>query len=470
MMTKIYFAIVAVFFLGFIQAKAAVVTGTVKAGDKALGEVVVTDGYSFTVTDDHGRYSIDLNGRAEFVYLVTPKGYVADFSSGVPQFYQTVVKNKKEYNFTLFPMKGDPARFAMVTMADTQLDTESDVTRLMNETLPDVQQTIAEHKDVQTAGIVIGDITWDQYVRNDDYRVFARKLGIPIYPVIGNHDFDKYMTPSPNADYAHIYKKNFGPLYYAFQLGDVYYIVLNDLDYHGNKRYTTTLEMPDQMKWLELLLGMVLQQNLNVVIAMHAPLKPSSASPLIPGGDHLVQMLLSKPFKATFITGHYHANYNNNIGSGIMEHNCTAVCGAFWDGNTGNEGSPCGYQVFEYDGKQLSWYYKATGMERDCQFKLYPVGRVMDRPQSVVAKVWNWDDAWTIRWYEDGKPMGNMSRFYSYDPDYLAHLNGRLATADYEPRRIDHYFSATPSAGSHIIKVEVTDRFGKVYSQEIKVD
>ena len=455
--------------LSVMTGRAETVKGHVKSGNQGLGEVLVTDGYSFTVTDNKGNYAIELNEKAEFVYILTPKGYVADFSSGVPQFYQPVDKARKEYNFDLQPMKGNANRFAMITMADTQLDTASDVHRLMSETLPDMQETLKQYTDVQTAGILLGDISWDVYVQNEAYKEFARQLNIPIYPVIGNHDFDKYMEPTPEADFAHIYKANFGPLYYAFQLGDVYYIVLNNMVYYGNKKYKTTLEQEDQMKWLELLLNCVLQQDKQVVVAMHAPLKPSSERPLIPGGEKLKQMLMNK-FQSTIISGHYHRNTNTDIGAGIMEHNLGAICGTWWNGDTGSDGSPNGYQVFEGEGSKIKWYYKATGKDRSVQFKVYAKGTVMERPNAVVVKIWNWDDAWRVRWYEDGKFMGDMSRFYSFDPDYLAHLNGRRAVADYTPARTDHYFSAVPSAGAKEIKIEVTDRFGQVYTETVNAD
>lgn len=455
--------------LSVMTGRAETVKGYVKSGNQGLGEVLVTDGYSFTVTDNKGNYAIELNEKADFVYILTPKGYVADFSSGVPQFYLPVDKARKEYNFDLQPMKGDANHFAMITMADTQLDTASDVHRLMSETLPDMQETLKQYTDVQTAGILLGDISWDVYVQNEAYKEFARQLNIPIYPVIGNHDFDKYMEPTPEADFAHIYKANFGPLYYAFQLGDVYYIVLNNMVYYGNKKYKTTLEQEDQMKWLELLLNCVLQQDKQVVVAMHAPLKPSSERPLIPGGEKLKQMLMNK-FQSTIISGHYHRNTNTDIGAGIMEHNLGAICGTWWNGDTGSDGSPNGYQVFEGEGSKIKWYYKATGKDRSVQFKVYAKGTVMERPNAVVVKIWNWDDAWRVRWYEDGKFMGDMSRFYSFDPDYLAHLNGRRAVADYTPARTDHYFSAVPSAGAKEIKIEVTDRFGQVYTETVNAD
>lgn len=452
-----------------LAGRAETVEGQVKCGDRGLGEVLVTDGFSFVVTDGKGRYALDLHPRAEFVYILTPKGYVADFSSGVPQFYLPVAQGRSSYDFALQPMKGDPDRFAMMTLADTQLDTEADVRRLMSETLPDLQATLALYADsVQTAGILLGDISWDNYVRNADYKDFVRRLGIPVYPVIGNHDFDKYLEPAEGADFAHIYKKEFGPLYYAFQLGDVYYIVLNNLQYTGHKKSRATLEQADQMHWLELLLNCVLQQDKQVMVAMHAPLKPAPERPLIPGGEKLKQMLMNK-FHAQILSGHFHRNTNTDIGADILEHNVGAVCGTWWNGDTGSDGTPNGYQVFEADGPDIRWYYKSVGHDRDYQFKFYPRGRVMDRPDAVVVKVWNWDEAWRVRWYEDGRFMGDMDRFYSYDPDYLAHLNGRRAVADYTPARTDRYFSAIPSPGAKVVRIEVEDRFGRVYTGEYPV-
>lgn len=447
---------------------AVTATGIVKSVEKPLSEVLVTDGFTFTVTDNQGRYALDLAEKAEFIYLITPKGYVADFSSGVPQFYQRLDAAKTVYNFTLQKMKGDSDRFAMLTMADTQLDTDADVARMNNETLPDIKRTVESYPDIQVAGIMLGDISWDVYKHNITYKEFAKQTGIPIYPVIGNHDFDKYIEPGEGVDFAHIYKKDFGPLYYAVQLGDVYYIVLNNMVYSGNKHYKVTLEIEDQMKWLELLLNCVLQQDKKVFVAMHAPLKPMPEYPLIPGGEKLKKMLMNK-FHATILSGHFHLNTNTDIGAGIMEHNLGAICGTWWTSGFCRDGAPNGYQVFEGKGSEVTWYYKSTGKEKDYQMIVYEKGRIMDRPDAIVAKVWNWDEAWRVRWYEDGKFMGDMSRFYSYDPDYLKYVNGQRAVEDYEPVRTDHYFSAIPSAGAKEVKIEVTDRFGKVYTEVVKL-
>ena len=63
------------------------IRGQVKAGNKGLSHVVITDGINFTQTDTKGNFLLDTDQEARFVYLLTPDGYVADYQSGTPEFY-----------------------------------------------------------------------------------------------------------------------------------------------------------------------------------------------------------------------------------------------------------------------------------------------------------------------------------------------------------------------------------------------
>ena len=465
----VVFAAVLLFVGGAAQVMARTITGMVKGAGKALDGVLVTDGFSFTQTSPKGEYELELSPKAEFVYLVTPQGYVANYESGVPQFYQKLEDGKNVYNFDLLAMKGDPTHYVMITMADPQIDIKTDAEKLMAEALPDIKATAARYPDAQVAGIVLGDISWDVYSNNAIYKEFARQTGIPIYPVIGNHDFDKYLAPSDSADYGRQYKKDFGPLYYAFQLGEAYYIVLNNLAYTGHKGYRVTLNIEDQMKWLERLLRTALNMGNRVYLCMHAPVKPSTESPYIEGAERIYNILAFK-FEASFLTGHHHHNSNKDLGAGIMEHNIGALCGNWWTAPVASDGTPRGYQVFEGKNRDIvRWYFKATGYPEEYQFSLYPKGSSLDRPNAVVAKVWNWDNAWRVRWYEDGVLKGDMDQFYSFDPDYLKYVNGARVVDDYFPVRHNRFFSAIPSASAKEIRVEVTDRFGYTYTQTLKL-
>ena len=57
------------------------VKGSVRCGTEPLEGVVVTDGRNFTLTQRNGKFVFDISDDAEFVYITTPAGYVADWSS-----------------------------------------------------------------------------------------------------------------------------------------------------------------------------------------------------------------------------------------------------------------------------------------------------------------------------------------------------------------------------------------------------
>ena len=76
-------------------AQARKVSGKVVSDKEKLSGVIVTDGEHFTKTKKNGKFAFDINDDAEFVYIVTPAGYVAEWSSGVPAFYQKAEGNKK---------------------------------------------------------------------------------------------------------------------------------------------------------------------------------------------------------------------------------------------------------------------------------------------------------------------------------------------------------------------------------------
>jgi hypothetical protein len=71
-----------------IEAKK--VKGKVTCAGKGIPSVIVTDGKSFTQTAEDGSFRLKVSKDAEFVQIVTPSGYTADYSSGVPAFYKRV--------------------------------------------------------------------------------------------------------------------------------------------------------------------------------------------------------------------------------------------------------------------------------------------------------------------------------------------------------------------------------------------
>ena len=91
---KNFIIILSTLFLTCMASEARVVKGKVTSGKKKLSGVVVTDGQNFTQTRRNGTFSFEICDSAEFVYIVTPSGYIADWSEGwsTPEWYENGAK------------------------------------------------------------------------------------------------------------------------------------------------------------------------------------------------------------------------------------------------------------------------------------------------------------------------------------------------------------------------------------------
>ena len=99
------------------------IRGQVKAGNKGLSHVVITDGINFTQTDTKGNFLLDTDQEARFVYLLTPDGYVADYQSGTPEFYLPLDPEKEDYIFQLTET-GKRSHHTLLAIADVQTKTD----------------------------------------------------------------------------------------------------------------------------------------------------------------------------------------------------------------------------------------------------------------------------------------------------------------------------------------------------------
>jgi hypothetical protein len=189
-----------------------------------------------------------------------------------------------------------------------------------------------------------------------------------------------------------------------------------------------------------------------------------------------------------------------------MEHNTAAICATWWwTGNTGyaanhicRDGSVGGYGVWEMDGKNAEWYYKSVGYERNYQFRTYDLNSVeitaakyaplanatsaAQMPEfagefatagtknEILINIWNWDEDWTISVKEEGVELP-VRQVMAKDPLHIIsyeakrlNLNASVSTT-FATRSVSHMFKATASKPASTLYIDVTDRFGNVYSE-----
>lgn len=97
-----------------------------------------------------------------------------------------------------------------------------------------------------------------------------------------------------------------------------------------------------------------------------------------------------------------------------MEHNIAAICGAWWNTIHSIDGTPRGYKVYTKSDNELSWYYKPVDFTENDIAEVFAPGQGGSDPECYIVNVWDWDEAWTVEWYQDEVYMGKFFRSSRY--------------------------------------------------------
>lgn len=451
------------------MAQAVIVKGTVSdTTGKPVRNVVVTDGFLFTQTDNQGHYTLDTDtDKSRFVYISVPSGYKIDHTGSIPDKFYQEISNKEgdKKDFVLIPRKHIAKDFIYLAISDPQPINEKQLARYRNETVPDLRKTIEQTKGKEVYGVALGDISWDRMDLFTPYKEAISELNIPMFSVIGNHDHDQRFPARSNpkrqgSDYAErIFENQFGPYNYSVNIGDVHIITLKDIDYYGGKKYDERFGK-EQLDWLKKDLSYVKPGSL-VFINVHAPVFNTTDKGEGNAEDAEAFREIVSPYNVHIFAGHTHYFENNPVTPHLYEHNIGAACGAWWAGHVNRCGAPNGYLVVHVKGDKISWRYKATGRDKDYQFRVYRPGEFKSETDYIIANVWDWDPAFKVEWSEDGVSKGNMERFSDEDQDYIT-MHGK--PAGYHTL---HLFRCRPTEGTKEVEIKVTNRFGETFTQKL---
>lgn len=439
--------------------------GIVSCGKDKLSGVLVTDGTNFTRTDRKGRFAFEIEDDASFVYIITPSGYAADWSSGVPAFYQKA--DKEDFTFDLKKLKSSDI-YNIIAVGDPQPREDAHFEEFAGIPLEDMA-TMASQLEGVTLGIALGDICYDKLHLQKRWKEEIPRTGIPFYPSIGNHDHDRRYNSEPEALLG--YRENFGPENFAFFIGDDLMIVLDDIIYNGRSNYKEGYT-DDILKWVEKLMAYV-SEDADIYVVQHSPLNGRHYGKMIINHDVMLDLL--KGHKVLFLSGHNHTSGSFEYAENVREHNIAAICGTWWDAYHCTDGTPRGYKVYTNEDGHLSWYYKAIGRDRSFQFEVFKPGECPLNKESLVVNIWDYDPCWRVEWYQDGEYMGLMKQVEEYSPLHTAEIEATFKAlgrpvSDYKRTRLArHYFAADPASKADTVEVKVTDRFGNIWRQTVSL-
>lgn len=482
------------------------VYGTVLCDGVPVSGVVVSDGYECDQTDKDGYYQLQSLKKHGYVFISVPSGYTVAADGALPVFHRYLNEDASRLERVDFNILKDEGQenHTMVILGDIQLAGINDDFAQFSKFVTDLNDHMEADQSRKFYGLTVGDMSYDRYwlSKGVDLYDYLSEIGrlndIPVYNTIGNHDHEQMSIGDFYS--AAIYKVVIGPTYYSFNIGEVHYIVLDNIECTnpgtGDITYNEKL-VQEQIQWLKKDLSYIPKQT-PVVVALHSPVfrNDASASGRMENYDLLVEALSGR--NVHYMTGHTHVMYNVEKPN-QYEHNVGAICGTWW--KTGQEipgihistdGTPGGYLLLDVNGTDFKWRFKAIGRSTDYQFRSYDRNEINLSRQAaipnandeyaakflsaasayctesnaneVILNVWNYDSRWKIEVKEDGKSL-NVRRFTGKDPLhflYSAKRVDRNKSADFSSNN-NHMFKVTASSPTSTLEIKVTDRFGNEY-------
>lgn len=455
-------------------AKCALLTFSGKVVDNngiGISDVVVNDGYNFTVTNTSGEWELETDTLiSKFLSISLPSDYELSNENGLAHgFYASVrqiVNLGNKYNFVLRKRDKKVDKFHFVAISDPQVANNHDFNRWVNEGIRDLNMTIDSlKKSGEVIGMILGDFVFDNMALYGDLKKTLENDKAIYFHCIGNHDLDNRYQDLHNMVqgspvYAElIYNQNFGPTDYSFNIGQVHIVTMKNINYVGGGYYIESLT-DMQLDWLKKDLSYVPKGSL-VFLNMHAACWNNISS----GGNMRNAMLLQeilKDYNVHVFTGHTHFMQNNVVTSNIYEHNIGAICGTWWQGDINQCGTPIGYLVVTVNNNTVLWHYKSINKSFDYQFRLYNKGEFLSQKDYIVANIWDWDSQCHVYWFQNGQLMGEMEQFVDADELRASSLKKRLSAI-----KTSHLFRVKPTVNNCMLEVRFVNRFGEIYSQKI---
>ena len=513
--------------IDFEPSAGTTVFGLVSSEEGPVANVVVSDGTEVTVTDDKGIYELKSAKKWGYVFISVPSGYEVAAEGVFPQFYQTlkgaadVVEQK---DFKLTKVDGQD-RYKLFLLGDMHLANRTNDAAQFTQFTTDLNAYMAQHSGQKMYALTLGDMTWDLYWYKNNYAlpqyretINRQVKNLQIYHTMGNHDND-FMTTS-DYDAAVKYVDCIGPTFYSFNIGQVHYVVMDNIDcsaYDGtdSRNYVKKLSN-EQLKWLA---KAYVDKSTPLLVAMHAQIyKPTSTGFAFDHDSANTEALLAAldGYEVHFVTGHTHKVYNitpdDDVvkGRDIHEHTSGAICASWWwSGNltpgvhVSIDGAPGGYAIWDIDGTDFAWLYKSTGWPEEYQFRSYDLNNVSfsmdDVPNipsnvliqlaykkyvnaypensdnEVLIKIWNWNSNWELSVVDERGKTLEYTPVWAYDPLHIAALSvprfnnsGITSTPSFVTESATNFFKVKADDADVDLTITVKDEFGHTWTEEMQ--
>ena len=470
--------------------------GQFDEGEKGLKGVGVSNGRDIVQTGRGGSYRIPMTDDS-IVFVIKPSGWrTAQNENGINRFYyihkpagSQIEKPKfvgvaptgplpESINFPLYKQK-ESSTFKMICFGDTQPRNQEEVDYIAHDV---VQELIGFDA---AFGITLGDVVYNDLAMFEPLERAIGKIGVPWYPIHGNHDINFKSADDANSD--ETWERLYGPSYYSFDYGEVHFIAVDNIAWTGKKYHGELGEK--QLAFIENDLALV-EKDALVVVMMHIPITT------VDDNKAFYALMDDRPNTFT-VSAHWHRQAHYFLGqeegwNGPEEHHHlvhATVCGSWWSGakdengiphTTMADGAPNGYSIITFDDEDYTIRFKAARRPADHQMNIYApefIERATAQDTQVVVNVFAGSERSTVEmrvgdsgaWVPMTLTLMN-DPYYEDTVAYEAQMDSKIRRKLPKVRESTHIWTgnlpAIAEAGLHMIHVRTTDMFGQRYRDE----
>jgi hypothetical protein len=381
--------------------------------EPGIPDIAVSNGQEVVITEEDGSYTLPARDDMS-VFVSTPNDWAVPLDEdNIPQM---AYEHKPEgspplrfggleptgplpeaINFPMVPTQPTDD-FSCVVMGDTQPYSNTEVGYVRDSIVNDL---LSQDLDDAQCMLLLGDVMGDDLGLLPRFKQVMGAAGLPQYYIHGNHDYD--FDATDDADSADTWRREYGPPYYSFDIGQVHFVVLDNVVYpctdEDQPANCNDPESPAyngritdrQMEWLANDLAHVDEDTL-VVLNHHIPLVSfidnAQETHQTDNAQELYELLEGR--EVVSLSGHTHtleqllpgesyAGWSQAVGVDELPFHhvvAGAPSGAWysgdldWDGvpmSLGRLGEPRGYMVFEFSGADYTESYYASGHDPDRQ-------------------------------------------------------------------------------------------------------
>ncbi len=390
--------------------------------EPGIAGVIVSNGREAVRTGPDGAYELPVFDNMT-VMVTKPGGYATPTTAdGVPRFFyhHKPEGTPQELRYgglaptgplpaeISFPLVRQPEsdQFSCIAMGDTQPYSNDEVGYVRDGVLDTILS-----RDLTDARcmLLLGDVMGDDLGLLPRFMDTMSVAGLPQYYIHGNHDFD--FDAADDADSADSWRATYGPNFYAFEIGEVFFVALDNVVFpctaeearpgdrercgstEGNPIYNGRVT-EQQMQWLESTLALVPEDRL-IVLMHHIPFVSfADADTGRHQTDNLAEihaLIGSRP--ALSLSGHTHTfeylaagewfeGWQEQVGVTRLPFDHIvggAPSGNWFFGDLGFEGTPLafarggtppGFMVLDFDGAEYRMTFHAANQPADRQMAL----------------------------------------------------------------------------------------------------